>query len=70
MATATNASAKKCPFLHSGNGTTNKDWWPEQINLKILNQYNNERSDPMPANFDYAREFEKLDLKKLKKDLT
>jgi len=59
----------KCPYLHPGNGTTNKDWWPEMISLKILNQHN-ERTDPMPSNFNYAAEFQKLDLNSLKSDLT
>eukprot|EP00536_Pseudo-nitzschia_multiseries_P004877 jgi/Psemu1/254013/estExt_Genewise1Plus.C_850098 len=58
-----------CPYLHPGNGTTNKDWWPEMISLKILNQHN-ERTDPMPSHFNYAAEFEKLDLNSLKADLT
>lgn len=59
----------KCPYLHPGNGTTNKDWWPEMISLNILNQ-NNERTNPMPLNFNYAAEFEKLDIESLKADLT
>ena len=59
----------KCPYLHAGNGTTIKDWWPEMISLKILNQHN-ERTDPMPTNFNYGAEFEKLDLSSLKSDLT
>jgi len=68
---------QKCPFLHSNNGTSNKDWWPEQLNLKILSQHN-EKTNPTIAtgaganesqNFDYARAFEALDLKAVKKDL-
>lgn len=62
-------SEAKCPYLHPGNGTTNKDWWPELISLNILNQHN-DRSDPMPSKFDYRAEFEKLDLASLKSDLT
>lgn len=62
-------SAAKCPYLHPGNGTTNKDWWPEAISLKILNQHN-DRTDPMPSDFNYRAEFEKLDLTSLKSDLT
>jgi len=58
----------KCPFMHSSNGTTNKDWWPEQLNLKILSQ-NNEKTDPMAKGFDYAAEFQTLDLSAVKKDL-
>ena len=59
----------KCPYLHPGNGRTNKDWWPEMIGLNILSQHN-ERTNPMPSNFNYAVEFEKLDLNSLKADLT
>jgi len=63
------STAAKCPYLHPGNGTTNKDWWPEAISLKILNQHN-DRTDPMPSSFNYSAEFEKLDLTALKSDLT
>eukprot|EP00934_Nitzschia_sp_Nitz4_P004701 Nitzschia sp. Nitz4//NODE_464_length_17123_cov_69.824057//1503//3762//NITZ4_additional_000062-RA//-1//CDS//3329531912//4691//frame0 len=59
---------KKCPFLHPGNGTGNKDWWPGQLNLRILAQ-NNEKTNPMKDNFDYTREFQSLDLKAVKEDL-
>ena len=62
-------SEAKCPYLHPGNGTTNKDWWPESISLKILNQHN-DRTNPMRSSFNYAAEFEKLDLNSLKSDLT
>ena len=64
----------KCPVPHgnqgrfSGRGTTNKDWWPNQLNLNILHQHS-PASNPMDDNFDYAKEFKKLDLKALKKDL-
>jgi len=54
----------------AGNrGTYNKDWWPNHLNLKILSQHNN-RVDPMGNEFNYAKEFEKLDYEALKKDLT
>ena len=69
MGGSSSDEATKCPYLHPGNGTTIKDWWPEMISLKILNQHN-ERTDPMPSNFNYGAEFEKLDLSSLKKDLT
>ena len=59
-------SVKKCPFLHPGNGTTNKDWWPEQLNLKILSQHNEKTK---PVDYDYAREFQSLDLASVKEDL-
>jgi len=59
----------KCPFNHAaGGGTTNKDWWPSQLRLELLNQHSN-RSDPLGASFDYAAEFKRLDYFALKKDL-
>ncbi|MBN7773592.1 catalase/peroxidase HPI [Clostridium aminobutyricum] len=65
----------KCPVTGmtrkaaaSGGGTSNKDWWPNQLNLKILHQ-NSSLSDPMSAEFSYAEEFKKLDLDAVKKDL-
>ena len=54
--------------MHSSNGTTNKDWWPEQLNLKIMSQHS-EKSDPMSGEFDYASEFQSLDLNAVKRDL-
>ena len=51
-----------------GKGTTNRDWWPNQLNLKILNQ-NCPLSNPMGKDFNYAEEFKKLDLQAVKKDL-
>ncbi|MFV0562547.1 catalase/peroxidase HPI [Malaciobacter mytili] len=53
----------------SNKGTSNKDWWPNQLNLKILSQHNN-KVDPMGEEFNYAKEFSKLDYEALKKDLT
>ena len=62
-------SAGKCPIMHTAVGVrSNRDWWPEQLNLKILHQ-NSKLSDPMGDGFDYAKEFKKLDLKSLKKDI-
>ena len=64
----------KCPVMHgaltsnSSGGTSNKDWWPNQLNLSILHQHDR-KSDPMDEGFDYAEEFKKLDYKALKKDL-
>lgn len=64
----------KCPVtgmtkqMMAGGGTTNRDWWPNQLNLKILNQNSNLRN-PMDPDFDYAEEFKKLDLQALKNDL-
>ncbi len=59
----------KCPFKHTaGGGTTNRDWWPNQLRLDILHQHSS-RSNPMGENFDYAKEFKTLDLAAVKKDL-
>ena len=64
----------KCPVMHGAvtkagkGGTSSRDWWPNQLNLKILNQ-NARKSHPMGADFDYAAEFKKLDLEALKKDM-
>jgi catalase-peroxidase len=52
----------------AGRGTSNRDWWPNKLNLGILRQHS-EKSDPMGEDFDYAEEFEKLDLAAVKKDL-
>ena len=52
----------------SRGGTMNRDWWPNQLNLKILHQHSN-KSNPMGEKFNYAEEFKKLDLQALKKDL-
>ncbi len=58
----------KCPF-HAGNaGTSNRDWWPNQLRLEVLHQHS-PQSNPMDANFDYAKEFQSLDFAALKKDL-
>lgn len=59
----------KCPFKHgSSGGTSNRDWWPNQLNLKILHQHS-PKSDPMGADFNYAEEFKSLDLAAVKRDL-
>ncbi|MFN2273143.1 MAG: catalase-peroxidase, partial [Anaerolineae bacterium] len=52
----------------AGGGTSNRDWWPNQLNLRILHQQS-AKGNPMGEDFDYAEEFKKLDLKALKKDL-
>jgi len=69
-----NNGAGKCPF-HSGpikqsagSGTSNRDWWPNMLNLSILRQHSS-LSNPMGEDFNYAEEFKKVDLKALKKDL-
>ncbi|WP_297694964.1 catalase/peroxidase HPI [uncultured Eudoraea sp.] len=67
-------AAAKCPFLSgelnqaAGGGTTNRDWWPNMLNLNILRQHSS-LSDPMGDDFNYAEEFKSLDLKAVKKDL-
>jgi catalase-peroxidase len=64
----------KCPVMHGVRpnathaGRSNRDWWPNQLNLGILHQ-RHPASDPMGADFDYAEEFKKLDYQALKKDL-
>ena len=63
------STESKCPFDHTaGGGTSNKDWWPNQLNLKILHQ-RSPQSDPMDQGFNYADEFKSLDLPAVKKDL-
>lgn len=63
------SNESKCPFKHTaGEGTSNRDWWPGQLNLKILHQHS-QLSDPMPQDFDYAAEFKTLDLAAVKRDL-
>ena len=60
----------KCPFIgKAGQGTTNRDWWPKQLNLGILHQHS-PASNPMDDDFNYAKAFKTLDLAALKKDLT
>jgi len=60
----------KCPFHHTaGGGTSNQNWWPNQLKLNILRQHSS-NSDPMGPGFNYAEEFKGLDLKAVKQDLT
>ena len=64
-------SESKCPYTGSklaSEGTFNQDWWPNQLNLKVLQQ-NSAQSNPMGSDFDYAKEFKKLDLAALQSDL-
>ena len=69
-----NSNESKCPFPHgqmrqtAGTGTSNKDWWPNKLNLGILRQHS-ALSDPMNKGFNYAEEFKKLDLKAIKKNI-
>ena len=65
---------KKCPVNHgamsnySSSGTSNKDWWPKQLNLNILHQHDS-KTNPMGSNFNYRSEFKNIDYDSLKKDL-
>jgi len=59
----------KCPFHNtSGGGTSNRDWWPEQLRVELLSQHS-DRSNPLGANFNYREEFKKIDYSALKADL-
>ena len=64
----------KCPVMHgamtsnSSSGTSNKDWWPDQLNLNILHQHD-KKSDPMDDGFDYRKEFKDIDYAAFKADL-
>jgi len=72
--TNTNGDASKCPFLggqatqSAGGGTRNRDWWPNELKLNILRQHSN-LSNPMDGDFDYAKEFQSLNLDEVKEDL-
>jgi catalase-peroxidase len=57
----------KCPVM-TGKGTSNRDWWPNQLRLDLLHQHSS-KSNPMGEEFNYAKEFKRLDLKAVKKDL-
>ena len=61
-------SAGKCPFTGGAHGPTNRDWWPNMLDLQVLHR-NSGLSDPMGESFDYAREFKTLDLDAVFKDL-
>ena len=75
----THTSSGQCPFPHlhgsspkptpaTAGGRSNRDWWPNQLNLKLLHQHS-PLSDPMGTDFDYAQEFKQLDLPAVKRDL-
>ncbi|MFL2842382.1 MAG: catalase/peroxidase HPI [Candidatus Puniceispirillaceae bacterium] len=67
-------NAGKCPVMHgavatnSSSGTSNREWWPNQLNIGILHQHD-QKSNPMGVNFNYREEFKSIDYKALKKDL-
>jgi len=69
-----NNGESKCPFMNgslkrgAGAGTSNRDWWPDALNLDILRQHSS-KSDPMDPDFEYASEFKKLNLEAVKQDL-
>jgi len=58
----------KCPFNHGASAPRNRDWWPSQVDLRVLHQHS-DLSDPMGEEFDYAKEFKSLDLNAVIKDL-
>src|SRR5437899_2238951 len=62
------STESKCPFNHGASAPTNRDWWPNQVDLQVLHQHSN-LSDPMGEEFDYAKEFKSLDLNAVIKDL-
>ncbi|GAB6260179.1 catalase/peroxidase HPI [Photobacterium sp. 53610] len=74
MSNGKGAASGGCPVMHGsntnlrGSGTRNEDWWPNQLNLKILHQ-NDRKSNPMGEGFNYAEEFKTLDLKTVKQDI-
>ena len=72
MGTPNMTSESKCPVMNGehtvARGPSNRDWWPNQLNLQILHQ-NSPQSNPMGKEFNYAEEFKKLDLSALKKDI-
>lgn len=66
---STEKNVSKCPFnAAAGVGTTNRDWWPQQLRLDLLHQHSS-KSNPMGPDFDYAEAFKSLDLAAVKKDL-
>ncbi|SHO58985.1 catalase/peroxidase HPI [Vibrio quintilis] len=75
MAHNNNSGAGKCPVMHGSHtrlrseGMTNNDWWPNQLNLKILHQ-NDKKSNPLGEDFDYTAAFNTLDLSAVKQDIT
>jgi catalase-peroxidase len=68
MTADTSVKTGKCPVMHGAKGHSNKDWWPQQLDLKVLDQHS-PRANPMGEGFNYAQEFKSLDLQALIKDL-
>ncbi|MCA6099571.1 MULTISPECIES: catalase/peroxidase HPI [Bradyrhizobium] len=69
MDAKTDEGAGKCPFTGGPRGHSNRDWWPETLDVQVLHR-NSSLSDPMGKGFDYAKEFKSLDLNAVIKDLT
>jgi catalase-peroxidase len=69
MDAKTDENAGKCPFTDGRGGHTNRDWWPDALNIEMLHR-NSNLSDPMGKDFDYAKEFKSLDLNAVINDLT
>jgi len=65
---AKTSQPNQVPVNHGASAHTNHDWWPNQVNLKVLHQHS-DLSDPMGKEFDYAKEFKSLDLNAVIKDL-
>ncbi|HEY9213289.1 MAG TPA: catalase/peroxidase HPI [Ancylobacter sp.] len=68
MSETTDGSTGKCPVAHGTSGTQNRDWWPSQLRVDLLNQHSS-KSDPLDPAFNYREEFGKLDYEALKNDL-
>jgi catalase-peroxidase len=68
MDAKTDKTAAQCPFTGGTHAHTNRDWWPNQLDIQVLRR-NSDRSDPMGEAFDYAKEFKSLDLNAVIKDL-
>jgi catalase-peroxidase len=62
------ANETRCPFHQTTTGTSNRDWWPNQLRLELLHQHS-DKSNPMGSDFDYAQEFATLDFEALERDL-
>src|ERR1700733_9523189 len=58
----------KCPVAHGAKTRSNRDWWPNQLDIQVLH-HNSKKSDPMGEGFDYVKEFKSLDLNAVVKDL-
>ncbi len=66
---ATESNGSKCPFTGQAAARTNREWWPNQVNLEVLHRQQHNLADPMGEEFDYSKEFKSLDLNGIIKDL-